>query len=186
MKIVEHWLTGAGHCPSPNQDDRPPGTIIDSIVIHNISLPPGEFGGGHVSELFCNGLDKCAHPYFMEIGHLQVSAHLLIDRLGNCTQYVGFDRRAWHAGESSYRGRHRFNNFSIGIELEGTDELPFEAAQYDRLSKVTLLLMTYYPSITAPNIVGHDTIAPGRKTDPGPAFDWLHYRALIQRPHLST
>lgn len=186
MKIVEHWLSGADQRPSPNHDDRPPGTVIDSIVIHNISLPPGEFGGGHVSELFCNGLDKTVHPYFAEIGHLQVSAHLLIDRHGDCTQYVGFDRRAWHAGESSYRGRHRFNDFSIGIELEGTDDLPFEAVQYDRLAMVTQVLMAHYPSIAAANIVGHDTIAPGRKTDPGPAFDWTRYRALIQLPNGMT
>lgn len=181
MKIVEHWLSEAVECASPNQDDRPEGIIVDTIVIHNISLPPGEFGGGHVSELFCNQLDKTVHPYFAEIGDLQVSAHVLIDRAGNCTQYVGFDRRAWHAGQSSYQGRHRFNDFSIGIELEGTDDMPYETAQYNRLAMLTNALMSNYPSITATNIVGHEAISPGRKTDPGPAFDWKRYNTLIRR-----
>jgi len=161
MKIVNHWLLQADQCRSPNQDERPSGTVIDSIVIHNISLPPGEFGSAHVSALFCNRLDTTAHPYFKEIGHLQVSAHVLIDRNGVCTQYVGFDQRAWHAGQSSYQGRQRFNDFSIGIELEGTDDVPFIG-----------------------NIVGHETISPDRKTDPGPAFDWQRYTGSIN-PHYS-
>jgi len=179
MKIVNHWLLQAIHCRSPNQDERPPGTVIDSIVIHNISLPPGEFGGGHASELFCNNLDASAHPYFKEIAHLQVSAHVLIDRTGGCTQYVGFDQRAWHAGRSSYKGRQRFNDFSIGIELEGADDTPYEPEQYIRLHELTNALMNQYPAITIANIVGHQTISPGRKTDPGPAFDWQRYTCAI-------
>jgi len=184
MKIVNHWLLQADQCRSPNQDERPSGTVIDSIVIHNISLPPGEFGSAHVSALFCNRLDTTAHPYFKEIGHLQVSAHVLIDRNGVCTQYVGFDQRAWHAGQSSYQGRQRFNDFSIGIELEGTDDVPFETLQYTRLIEVTRALMNQYPAITIGNIVGHETISPDRKTDPGPAFDWQRYTGSIN-PHYS-
>ena len=184
MKIVNHWLLEANHCHSPNQDERPAGVAIDSIVIHNISLPPGNFGGGHVAELFCNRLDTTAHPYFDEIGHLQVSAHVLIERNGICTQFVGFDQRAWHAGQSCYQARQRFNDFSIGIELEGTDDVTYEPIQYSTLAKMTNSLMTEYPAIFVANIVGHETISPGRKTDPGPAFDWLRYKqALRQSDH---
>ncbi len=177
MKIVNHWLEQAVHCRSPNQDQRPEGVVIDSMVIHNISLPPGEFGGNHVSALFCNRLDAAIHPYFSEIAHLQVSAHVLIDRNGRCTQYVGFDQRAWHAGVSSYQGRERFNDFSIGVELEGTDDTPYTSLQYQCLTLLTCALLVEYPAITLDNIVGHETISPGRKTDPGPSFDWPRYRA---------
>lgn len=180
MKIVNHWLLEADQCCSPNQDERPADAVIDSIVIHNISLPPGEFGGGHVSELFCNRLDETAHPYFKEICHLQVSAHVLIERNGACTQYVGFDQRAWHAGQSYFKGRQRFNDFSIGIELEGADDVLYERAQYDKLAQITHALLTQYSAITVANIVGHETISPGRKTDPGAAFDWQRYRASVQ------
>ena len=180
MKIVDHWLPEANHCLSPNQDERPDGVIIDSIVVHNISLPPGDFGGGHVAELFCNRLDPAAHPYFNEISHLQVSAHVLIDRSGVCTQFVGFDQRAWHAGQSCYQGRQRFNDFSIGIELEGTDDLAYEPAQYQMLATMTNALMSVYPAISLANIVGHETISPGRKTDPGRAFDWQRYKRALR------
>ena len=179
MKIVNHWLFEANHCHSPNQDERPADTVIDSIVIHNISLPPGDFGGGHVAELFCNNLDTTAHPYFHEIGHLQVAAHVLIERNGDCTQFVGFNQRAWHAGQSCYQGRQRYNDFSIGIELEGTDDVNYETVQYNTLAKITNALMAEYPAISIENIIGHETISPGRKTDPGPAFDWQRYRQAL-------
>lgn len=178
VEIREHRLIGVNRCDSPNYDDRPP-CVIDTVVVHNISLPPGEFGGCFIDALFTNTLDPSLHPYFNEISGLQVSAHLLIDRKGRVTQFVPFDKRAWHAGQSSYQGRQRFNDFSIGIELEGTDHLPYEAAQYQRLAGVLLLLHKYYPAISKSNIVGHSTIAPLRKTDPGPAFDWGHLHSLI-------
>jgi len=180
MKIVNHWLLEAEQCRSPNQDARPCDAIIDSIVIHNISLPPGQFGGGHVSALFCNRLDGTAHPYFEDICRLQVSAHVLIERNGICTQYVGFDQRAWHAGQSCYQGRQRYNDFSIGIELEGADDVIYESIQYDRLATLTTALMSEYAEIKVANIVGHDTISPGRKTDPGPAFDWCLFKESLK------
>lgn len=180
MLITNHWLAGAVRLGSPNCDNRPADTRIDSIVIHNISLPPGEFGGGHISELFCNRLDEMAHPYFREICELQVSAHILIDRRGDCTQYVAFDKRAWHAGVSCYKGRERYNDFSIGIELEGTDYERYETVQYEVLASLTRSLMACYPDIDIENIVGHETISPGRKTDPGPAFEWPRYFGLVE------
>jgi len=176
--LDNHWLTGVRHCPSPNYDKRP-DCAVDSIVVHNISLPPGEFGGGHIDELFCNKLDPHFHPYFAEIKHLEVSAHVLIDRQGDITQFVGFDQRAWHAGQSCFRGRERFNDFSIGIELEGTDDLPFQPHQYFRLAQIILVLRKAYPAIVDENIIGHSTIAPGRKTDPGPAFEWSRLHQLL-------
>ncbi len=178
MEIAEHWLTGCKHCPSPNYDGRV-AAVIDSVVVHNISLPPGEFGGRHIEALFSNVLDPALHPYFAEIHHLRVSAHLLIDRQGSCCQFVGFDKRAWHAGRSSYQGREEFNDFSIGIELEGSDHVPYTAEQYLRLAEVITLLKRHYQAIVDENIVGHDQIAPLRKTDPGPAFDWLRLRGLL-------
>ena len=176
--IEKHWLTGARFCRSPNFDDRP-DCEVDTIVIHNISLPPGEFGGGHIDELFCNNLDPQFHPYFAQIRHLEVSSHLLIDRQGKVTQFVGFDRRAWHAGQSCFRGRERFNDFSIGIELEGTDDFSYEAEQYSRLGQIIVLLQQTYPAIIEENIVGHSAISPGRKTDPGPAFEWPRLFSLL-------
>ncbi len=173
------WLAGARRCPSPNQDERPPGTAVDLLVIHNISLPPGEFGGPWIDRLFCNGLDAAAHPYFDEICHLKVSAHLLIRRDGELTQYVPLERRAWHAGESVFDGRCACNDFSIGIELEGTDDTPYTEAQYRTLAETTHALMRRYPAITPERITGHCNIAPGRKSDPGPAFDWAYFRRLI-------
>jgi len=176
MKIVNHLLVEATQCRSPNQDERPVGMKIDSIVVHNISLPPGEFGGNYVTELFCNNLDGNAHPFFNEICQLKVSAHVLIDRNGACIQFVGFDNRAWHAGQSFYQGRHRYNDFSIGIELEGSDHVLYTPVQYERLAELTRVLMREYPAIKVENIVGHETISPDRKTDPGPAFDWQLYK----------
>ncbi|MBK1717120.1 N-acetylmuramoyl-L-alanine amidase [Thiocystis violacea] len=173
------WLTGAERRPSPNQDERPPGTDIDLLVIHNISLPPGEFAGDWIDDLFLNRLDPTAHPYFAPIASVRVSAHLLIRRDGRLIQYVPGERRAWHAGVSSFDGRERCNDYSIGIELEGADDVPFTEAQYRTLADATHCLQIRYPAITARRITGHSDISPGRKTDPGPAFDWARYRALI-------
>jgi AmpD protein len=156
---------------SPNYGERPQ-TSIDLLVIHSISLPPGEFGGPYVDAFFQNCLDPARHSYFAEICHLQVSAHLLIDRAGAITQYVSFDDRAWHAGESSFCGRSNCNDYSIGIELEGCDDQPFTDVQYRSLVEAMRLIRHAYPLITPERIVGHSDIAPGRKTDPGPLFDW--------------
>lgn len=174
--IVDHRLTTARQVSSPNQSERPPAIAIDMLVIHNISLPPGEYGGHWIDALFCNRLDPGAHPYFADICHLRVSAHLLIDRAGRVTQYVPFDRKAWHAGQSCFQGQENCNAFSIGIELEGCDEEPFTAAQYAALIKVTKWLREAYPAIAPARVIGHSDIAPGRKTDPGPCFDWTYYR----------
>jgi AmpD protein len=163
----------ARQCPSPNQDDRPDGAEPELLVIHGISLPPGEYGGPHIERFFTNCIDRDAHPYFGEICDLQVSAHLLIRRDGSLIQFVPFGRRAWHAGESRFRGRSRCNDFSIGIELEGDDETPYEDAQYSLLAAVVDTLIADYPGLTRRTIAGHCDIAPQRKTDPGPAFDWL-------------
>ncbi|MBK5943551.1 N-acetylmuramoyl-L-alanine amidase [Halorhodospira halophila] len=165
-------LHPARHCPSPNHGPRPPGCVVDLLVLHAISLPPGEFGGGWIDELFTNQLDPAAHPTFESIADLRVSAHLLIDRQGNVTQYVPFHRRAWHAGRSSFRGRPECNDFSVGIELEGDERTPFTEAQYVTLLPVVQTLRARYPAIKPDRIAGHSDIAPGRKTDPGPAFDW--------------
>lgn len=173
---ADGWLVGAERRPSPNQDARPPETAIDLLVIHSISLPPGEFGGDWIDDLFLNRLDPNAHPYFAPIASVRVSAHLLIRRDGRLIQYVSCERRAWHAGVSSFQGRERCNDYSIGIELEGTDETPFTEAQYMSLVACTHRIRQHYPAITDERIVGHSEIAPGRKTDPGPAFDWRRYR----------
>ncbi len=176
----EGWLVDARRRHSPSQDTRPPGTDIDLLVIHNISLPPGNFSGDWIDDLFLDRLDPLAHPYFREIAGLRVSAHLLIRRDGQLLQYVPFEKRAWHAGVSRFAGRDRCNDFSIGIELEGTDDIPFADAQYRRLADCTRRIIRRYPGITEERIAGHDEIAPGRKTDPGPAFDWNRYRASIR------
>lgn len=173
------WLDGVRHLPSPNADERPPGTAVDLLVIHNISLPPGHFGDGQVQAFFTNRLDPLAHPYFASIADLTVSAHLLIERDGTTTQFVALDRRAWHAGQSTFCGRDRCNDFSIGIELEGTDDLPFSDIQYDRLADLTLRIRTLFPSIGDDSIVGHSDVAPGRKTDPGPHFDWDRLHTML-------
>lgn len=166
---ADGWLAGARRIPSPNQDERPPGETASLLVIHNISLPPGEFGGPGVEQLFTNRLDPSAHPYFAAIHGLRVSAHFFIRRDGELIQFVACAQRAWHAGASSWQGRERCNDFSIGVELEGTDEQPFTDDQYAVLGRLVQSLSVAYP-IRA--VVGHSEIAPGRKTDPGPCFDW--------------
>jgi N-acetyl-anhydromuramoyl-L-alanine amidase len=177
-----HRLSGARFVASPNSDERPEPDDISLLVIHAISLPPGEFGGSFIEQLFTNRLDPTAHPYFATIRDLKVSAHCVIDRNGSVTQYVPFDRRAWHAGESRFEERSRCNDFSIGIELEGTDDQPFEEAQYVQLARVTRALLLAYPRITPARIAGHSDIAPGRKTDPGPQFDWDGFFLRLEFP----
>ncbi len=149
------------------------------MVIHGISLPPGQFGGPHIDELFTNTLDPLGHPYFRDLAGIRVSSHLLIRRTGEVVQYVPLHRRAWHAGRSSFRGRDRCNDYSVGIELEGTDTKPYTQAQYRRLATVIRLLRRSLPTLAAAPIVGHSAIAPGRKTDPGPAFDWPQFRQRL-------
>ncbi len=173
LSIDTHgWLRGVARVPSPNADERPADSAPSLIVVHGISLPPGEFGGPWIDRLFTNTLPADAHEYFATIDQLRVSAHALVRRDGEIRQYVPFTRRAWHAGESSWCGRQRCNDFSVGIELEGTDELAYEAAQYGTLARIVAALREAYPTLRDADIVGHDEIAPGRKTDPGPAFDW--------------
>lgn len=179
VDLKRHRLRGAAYRPSPNCDARPVTGDISLLVVHAISLPPGRFGGPWIGHLFGNTLPPDAHPYFKEIHRLRVSSHLCIFRDGSVTQYVPFDRRAWHAGESRFEGRTRCNDFSIGVELEGCDDRPFEAQQYRRLGQVARALMRGYPAISVPRVVGHSDIAPGRKTDPGPHFDWLRLHAEI-------
>lgn len=165
-------LLPALQVPSPNFDDRPEGSAAELIVVHCISLPPGRYGKDHIVAFFRNELDSNVDPYFATIAHLQVSAHLLIARDGSISQFVSFNKRAWHAGESSYCGRSRCNDFSIGVELEGTDDSPFEAAQYVSLRRAISALRATYPTLKDAPVVGHSDIAPGRKTDPGREFDW--------------
>jgi len=174
-------LAEARFVPSQNFDERPDNTSIDLLVIHNISLPPNEFGGPFIEQLFTNCLDPEAHPYFRDICHLQVASHLLIRRNGEIIQFVPFHKRAWHAGESCFEDRQRCNDFSIGIELEGADDIPFEDIQYEQLIKVSQAILSTYNKIKSDNIVGHSDIAPGRKTDPGPAFDWNRFRAGLTK-----
>jgi len=169
------WIQEARHSPSPNCEPRPSACEPELLVIHNISLPPGCYGGDYIERFFTNCLDWDEHAYFGEIRGLRVSAHLLLRRSGEVLQFVGFDERAWHAGRSSYRGRDNCNDFSIGIELEGADDDPYTDRQYEALSAATRLLLDHYPRMSAGRIVGHSDIAPGRKTDPGPAFDWQRY-----------
>ena len=173
-------VDAADYLPSPNCDDRPFGVSIDLIVIHGISLPPGEFGGDHISRFFRNELDSSEHPYFETIAEMRVSAHALIRRDGSVVQYVPFHRRAWHAGLSQFEGRKACNDFAVGIELEGTDETPYSDKQYTALVALVHALCDTYPSLTIQRIAGHADIAPGRKTDPGPAFDWPRLHALLE------
>ena len=173
-------LRGARQVVSPNYDARPAGVVTDLIVVHGISLPPGEFGGQWIDRLFTNTLPAQVHPYFAEIGGLRVSSHLVVARQGAATQYVKFTERAWHAGKSFYRGREACNDFSVGIELEGTDTLPYEASQYATLAKIVAALCAAYPRLSPERVAGHSDIAPGRKTDPGPAFDWPLAREMIR------
>lgn len=172
-------LLGARQCVSPNFDARPANTDVELLVIHSISLPPGEYGGAAIIDFFANQLDSTEHPYFEQICSLKVSSHLLIRRDGEVIQFVDFNARAWHAGESCYQGRERCNDFSVGIELEGTDTDTFSDAQYQALAEVTEVLLHSYKTLSPHNIVGHEYIAPGRKTDPGTGFDWQRYRAML-------
>ena len=178
MRIsATHWLDAARHCPSPFFNQRPQAEI-SLTVIHNISLPPSQFGGPFIEQLFLGTLNASEHPYFAEIHRLEVSSHLLIRRDAEVIQFVAFDQRAWHAGRSQYLGRDNCNDFSIGIELEGSDDLPFEDAQYERLALVIKTLWQHYPESKG-RLVGHSEIAPGRKTDPGPFFDWPRLNQLL-------
>lgn len=172
----EGWLSGVRRLPSPNCDERPAGESARLVVVHSISLPPGEFGGGAIERLFTNRLDPAEHPSYREIHSLRVSAHFLIRRDGEVVQFVPCRLRAWHAGASCWRGLERCNDFSIGIELEGSDETPFDAPQYETLAGLLGILIERYP---IEEVVGHADIAPGRKTDPGPHFDWARLDRLL-------
>ena len=170
----------ARQVPSPNCDDRPPGLAADLIILHGISLPPGDYGGPWIDRLFTNRLPADAHPYFAEVAALRVSAHALVRRDGEIVQYVPFHRRAWHAGLSSWQGRERCNDYSIGIEIEGTDASPYETAQYAAVAALIVELCRAYPSLSPDRVVGHSDVAPGRKTDPGVAFDWPRLRTEVR------
>lgn len=176
-------VSAATQVISPNCDARPVDTAITMLVVHNISLPPGQFGGPAIVEFFTNRLDPSGDPFFASIADTRVSAHFLIDRDGALTQFVPCSRRAWHAGVSAWRGRERCNDFSIGVELEGADQLAYAEDQYLTLARLTRALMRRY---ALADVVGHADIAPGRKTDPGPAFDWPRYRRLIAPKGLHT
>lgn len=173
----EGILRGAEQVPSPNCDERPGDVDIALLVVHSISLPPGEFGGDAIGRLFTNTLDFSAHPYYSTLRELKVSAHFLVRRGGELVQFVPCSRRAWHAGTSCWRGRERCNDFSIGVELEGTDEEAYADAQYACLSGLLHALRMRYPIV---DVVGHSDVSPGRKSDPGPAFDWGRLRGSLQ------
>lgn len=175
------WLVPVRRCPSPNFNQRPADEVISLLVIHGISLPPGRFGGDYIERFFCNELPVDDHPYFATIRDLRVSAHCLVARDGRITQFVSFADRAWHAGASCFAGRDNCNDYSIGIELEGADDLAYTPEQYCSLAGLTRLLQHYFPAITRDRIVGHSTVAPGRKTDPGAAFDWDYYFDQLDR-----
>jgi len=201
MQIHDHCLVGCRQVKSPNFNERPQWSNVSLLVVHGISLPPGEYGGPYIDQLFCNSLSADEHPYFKDLCKLKVSSHLLIRRDGELVQYVPFDKRAWHAGRSSYAERENCNDFSIGIELEGVDHVAYEKIQYQKLAELSALLINVYPEITAAqpsninapkastaktympisdaNIVGHSDIAPGRKTDPGSSFDWRYFQSLL-------
>lgn len=177
MKInFNGWLSGVRRIASANYDQRPSGAKIELLVIHNISLPPDQFGGAGIVKFFTNQLDHDAHPYYEQLKGVRVSSHFLIRRDGGIMQFVPCQKRAWHAGVSSWLGRTRCNDFSIGIELEGSDFVPFTDQQYAALARLSRRLQRAYP---IRSIAGHSDIAPGRKTDPGPYFDWLRYRASL-------
>jgi N-acetyl-anhydromuramoyl-L-alanine amidase len=183
ISIHQGWLSCARRVESPNYNARSEAESIRLLVIHNISLPPEQFGGPYIEQFFTNQLDPTVHPYFREIADLEVSSHLLITREGAVIQFVGFNQRAWHAGQSSFNGQENCNDFSIGIELEGADIIPYTEVQYAVLAQVTQVLMAEYSAIVPESIVGHSDIAPNRKTDPGEAFDWDRYRALLSFYH---
>ena len=177
----DHWLSKAKRLPSPNCDDRPDAQDISLIVLHGISLPPGEFGGGLIDLLFTNQLQADPASPLADLAGLRVSSHVLIDRNGCCTQYVPFHKRAWHAGQSCWQGRPACNDYAVGVELEGADALPYSEAQYASLTPLAQALLATYPGLSPERIVGHQEVAPGRKTDPGPAFDWRRLLlALVQ------
>jgi len=178
--IKNGWYARAKHIPSPNFNDRPDCNDISLLVVHNISLPPGEFGSCDVENFFLNQLDSNAHPYFQQIASLRVSAHCFIRRDGQIIQFVAFGKRAWHAGRSTYDGRPECNDYSIGVELEGTDITPYTEQQYKALAELTVELIKEYPLLNKNRITGHSDIAPGRKTDPGPAFDWQYFGGLLR------
>lgn len=180
FRIENGTLLNAKQVISPNFNQRPEDTEIRLVVVHNISLPPSQFGGGYIQQFFQNQLDHDSHPYFQTIRGMHVSAHLVILRSGEVLQLVNFNDRAWHAGRSSYLGQPECNDYSIGIELEGSDDLPFETIQYQVLSQLIVAIEQAYPK-THQHVVGHSDIAPGRKTDPGPYFDWQGLRCLIQQ-----
>ena len=182
MSFTNGWWEHARCVPSPNFNDRPSGRDPSLLVIHNISLPPGEFGGNQVERFFLNKLDKAEHPFFSEIEGVTVSAHFFIRRTGEVIQFVSVDQRAWHAGVSEFQGEENCNDFSLGVEMEGTDESPYETLQYQALVGLTKDLMVEYPDIISNRITGHSDIAPGRKTDPGPAFDWTRYLSSLNEP----
>lgn len=179
MKIVKGWVTDAKVCRSPNYNERPAGVTVSLLVIHNISLPPGCFDNHYIECFFQNSLPSDDHPYFESIKDLQVSSHFLIKRTGEVVQFVSCDDRAWHAGVSEFEGRDNCNDYSIGIELEGADDVEYTDSQYEKLSELTLAIQNTYSMINIDRIVGHQDIAPGRKTDPGSAFDWSAYRESI-------
>ena len=173
-------LRAARQVASPNFDERPSGTVVDLIVVHGISLPPGIYGGPWIDRLFTNSLPPEEHPYFATVAMLKVSSHVLVRRDGTLVQYVPFDKRAWHAGQSNYLGRERCNDFSIGLELEGADTEAYEPAQYRALATTILNLCDTYASLSLDRIAGHSEISPGRKSDPGIAFDWPRLHALLR------
>jgi N-acetyl-anhydromuramoyl-L-alanine amidase len=175
----KQWLEDVRQVPSPNCDNRPDGCEIDLVIMHGISLPPNEYGGEYIDQLFTNTLDPQEHPYFAEIVALRVSSHLLVNRKGEITQYVPFNDRAWHAGKSEFQGRQTCNDFSIGIELEGCDDQEYEPVQYQVAANIVKLLMRNWQGITKQRVVGHCDVAPGRKTDPGEAFDWDYFYSLL-------
>lgn len=179
MKITQDWLEEATRLLSPHRNERPDPDDISLLVIHNISLPPAQFDTPYIEQFFTGKLTSNAHPFFDDIREMKVSAHCLIKRDGQIIQFVPFHQRAWHAGVSCFEGRDACNDYSIGIELEGTDTIPYTEAQYDGLIAVTQALLRTYPQLTIDRIVGHQTIAPNRKTDPGPAFDWVKYRKAL-------
>jgi N-acetyl-anhydromuramoyl-L-alanine amidase len=172
-------IVGAAQVLSPHFDQRPSGVLPELLIVHGISLPPGEFGGPWIDRLFTGTLPPGEHPYFRKIEGLTASAHALIRRDGQIVQYVPFGARAWHAGTSEYRGRTGCNDFSVGVELEGTDDTPYADAQYQALAALTVALLGTYRSLSAQAIVGHSDVAPGRKTDPGPSFEWARFRTLL-------
>ncbi len=177
--MPDGWLDGAKKVPSPNFNQRPADANINMVVVHNISLPPGEFGGPYIEDFFQNKLDSSVHPYFQQISTMKVSAHLLIRRDGEVVQFVSLYDRAWHAGKSCWEGVDNCNDFSIGIELEGGDDIPYEQVQYQQLASVIRSMKNHFQSITDSRIVGHRDIAPDRKTDPGDSFEWPTLRSML-------